>query len=970
MTGWVRRALAALLFVLGPLTPALAADLTLRGVAIERNVDADPLPADVPQIVPTIVRLSIDRSSNDADTRIARLDQSLTSYQSRNIAVVIALGPVPQSDAEVEQWRQFIRAVAERARGRVAAFQVGEVRAGESPDVSRYVYLLRLAAVQIRSVDPDALVLQGSLPPAEAAWEGRVLASGAQAYVDAFAIADVSANADVERMTAVMRRDKISAPILLGPIALPEDASGATARFIDSALDLVGTRTIGVFSGSPATLKAAFAAAGDITDLVGGDLVPLDEKTAGLRILRNGVEVTSSIRHRLLYSVSGFNTYLVCWSGEAVDVEIAVSNAPTPMVRYPVTRSVQPPEAVERLGRQNRMRIRMRGSDHPFVVDFNFGNASTYGTSVDVQREALPRVEEIIFRYQQAQAAQTAALRTYIAHVRIEQHFHPSPADPAYNVITENRLFSDHGVVEWEELSFELNGAKWTSNRPSFPLVQPEKVLSLPMDLRLNEDYTYRLEGVETDRGRAAFVVRFDPVPSKQARYRGTVWIDRQTFAQLKVHAIETQLSGPVVSNDETQIFEPRGEADGRQVWLPAQLTSKQIFLIAGRSVLVERELRLTDFALNPPTFDQERRAAWASNRVMYRDTEQGVRYLVKSGETRVVSDRLTTSARALVMGADIDPSLDRPLPIAGLNILDFNFLNHNMQFALLYGGVIAFGNIQRANMWGGKFDASVDFSGIAIKANDDVFDSQGKLVGERVDKIPVSGGLNLGYQLTPFHKVTAHYEIHYDAYFRDQTTAPDFVIPSNTATNGEGVSYEYRRRGYSFLANGFWYQRSTWEPWGDGTDYSASDKTYTRYDAGLSKDFTFKTFHTIHLNATYFSGQRLDRFSMYQSGLFDQSRLHGVPSGVRFAELGMFRGSYSFNIFDQYRLDLFVDHARGRDPAIDNAWQPVTGTGVRLNLRAPRSTILQIDFGKSFLPSAYRGAGTTVLQILLLKPL
>ena len=97
---------------------------------------------------------------------------------------------------------------------------------------------------------------------------------------------------------------------------------------------------------------------------------------------------------------------------------------------------------------------------------------------------------------------------------------------------------------------------------------------------------------------------------------------------------------------------------------------------------------------------------------------------------------------------------------------------------------------------------------------------------------------------------------------------------------------------------------------------------------------------------------------------------MHGVPASVRFAELGMFRGSYSFNLFDQYRFDLFLDHAAGRDPQIDNLWHQVTGTGIRLNLRAPRNTILQVDVGKSFLPDIYRGAGSTVLQIMLLKPI
>jgi len=230
--------------------------------------------------------------------------------------------------------------------------------------------------------------------------------------------------------------------------------------------------------------------------------------------------------------------------------------------------------------------------------------------------------------------------------------------------------------------------------------------------------------------------------------------------------------------------------------------------------------------------------------------------------------------------------------------------------------------------------------------------------------------GLNIGYQMTPFQKVSGHYELKYDAYFRDATTAPGFVPPSSTATNGEGVGYEYRRRGYSLTAAATAYQRTTWKPWGLETTFDPAKRTYTKYDAGLSKDFVFATFHTIHLNGTYFGGERLDRFSMYQFGLFDATRMHGVPSAVRFSELAMFRGSYSFNVFDQYRFDLFLDRASGRSAQADDRWRPVTGLGVRVNLRAPYSTILQAEVGKSFLPDVYRGAGSTVIQILLLKPL
>ena len=66
-----------------------------------------------------------------------------------------------------------------------------------------------------------------------------------------------------------------------------------------------------------------------------------------------------------------------------------------------------------------------------------------------------------------------------------------------------------------------------------------------------------------------------------------------------------------------------------------------------------------------------------------------------------------------------------------------------------------------------------------------------------------------------------------------------------------------------------------------------------------------------------------------------------------------MARGTYSFNIFEQYRLDLFLDQAWGRDEPGTATWQPLTGFGVAVNVRAPWNTILRADVGKSLLPAA-----------------
>ena len=75
-------------------------------------------------------------------------------------------------------------------------------------------------------------------------------------------------------------------------------------------------------------------------------------------------------------------------------------------------------------------------------------------------------------------------------------------------------------------------------------------------------------------------------------------------------------------------------------------------------------------------------------------------------------------------------------------------------------------------------------------------------------------------------------------------------------------------------------------------------------------------------------------------------------------------------NIFEQYRLDLFLEQAWGRDRTFDIDWQPHHRDRGWRQLRAPKNTILRADFGKSFLPDRYRGIGSATLQVMILKPL
>ena len=461
------------------------------------------------------------------------------------------------------------------------------------------------------------------------------------------------------------------------------------------------------------------------------------------------------------------------------------------------------------------------------------------------------------------------------------------------------------------------------------------------------------------------------PWTNAQSLYRGTVWIERKTFARVKVSAVQTGLSAPVVSNEEIQTYLPITSVGNRPVFLFTGLTARQIILIAGRNILVEKIVAFEDFRVNDPGFEEARASARRSDSVMYRETDKGLRYYVKQGNERVVSERATRTARAMAMGVTLDPSYAFPLPILGINYLNFEFRGRqDTQLAVLFAGVLAAGNIQRPKLGGTPFDASVDFFAIAVPSSDRLYEASGEREEERLLTWPLTTGLNLGWQFTPFQKVSTQYQFRFDGFARDRTTSEAFDVPASTVTNGFGGGWEYRRGGYSVVLNGTWFARAGWRQWGFEPD-PASRSRYLKYSASISRDFYFNVFHKVHLNGAWFGGRDLDRFAKYQFGMFDDTRIHGVPaSGARFEELGMMRGSYSFNIFEQYRLDLFLEQAWGRDRVLDAAWQPITGIGAAVNLRAPWGTILRVDAGKSFLPERYQGIGSATLQILLLKPL
>jgi hypothetical protein len=959
--------------------PATAPATTARLAFDEPLAGAPVVTAPLPY--PAAVRLTVELATlvdaAGASPVLDRLDARLRDHAARGTAVWMAISaPVPSVDA-LPAWVDAIRRLADRAGTRVSWYEVSFRDAGA--DIRTTAFALKQAAVELRGLAPGIRVLASGPAGTPADWLERLYREDLASYLDGVAVA--AGDARLDEIVALVGREDPGA--LVASTGVPIEAP---STIVTVSLERLGG-PIGLtsFRGAPEALRAALAGARHIADLLTGDIVPLEAGSSRLAVYPADVTVA------MVYDTGRFATTLIYSRGQrpqvpparTATIELTLRTSSKPTVRDPFTGAKRPLLALSRDERAQRTQVQVPLEDGPLVLDFNDGLEDVVTDRSDVTGRTELSVGEIIARHQQAESIQRRLVESFVASARMEQHFRPTVTDPGFDVVSENRFFSDRGGVEWEELSFSVNGTKWGADRPAFPLLQPEKVLSPPLDLALDAAYRYRLEGTETVDEVACWVVRFDPLSRERSLYRGTVWIARDTFRRVKIQAVQTALSAPIVSNEETVRFGKAGEIGGRDIFLPVETTAQQIVLIAGRNILVEKASRFSRYELNPGDFAARRLEARRGERIMYRETDQGIRYYIKEGDTRVVSERATTRAKAMAIGTTIDPAYDFPLPIFGINYLDFEFGGPGSQLALLFGGVLALGNVQRPKLVG-PLDGSLDFFAIAVPGSDRVYDQSGERELERLLTWPLSAGANLGYQFTSFQKVSAHYQFRFDGFLRERTTDEAYIVPRSTSTHGIGLAWEYRRGGYSLTTNGTWYGRLQWDPWGPAAAPVTSPRTYTKYSVNATKEFYLNVFSKLRFNGAYFGGRGLDRFSQYQFGLFDDTRIHGVPSsGVRFGELAMLRASYSFNVFEQYRFDVFFDQAWGRDrdsaepvndpvgePAPPDAWTALTGTGAAFNLRAPWSTILRAEVGKSFLPDRYRGTGSVVVQILLLKPL
>jgi len=586
-------------------------------------------------------------------------------------------------------------------------------------------------------------------------------------------------------------------------------------------------------------------------------------------------------------------------------------------------------------------------------------------------------VEEILRRLQGFEDDQARRLEKYQATRTLHLRF--QAAQGSFEASYSGDFFyrRDHGF-DWVWRDFYVGGVKWRSKKlPKVPLIQPEKVASLPTEIRFTKDYDYRLRGSAIIDGRDCWVIDFQPIEPVPGRslYRGTVWVDREIYARVRSRALQVGLEGSVLAAEETRLYAPLDRSGLRTDWttesfvLPVRTSGQQTLSVLSITLPVEVESEIFDIRINGENFDRNRTAALESDATMLRDTDEGLRYLKKddAGE-RYVETEFDSSRLFLLGGVFWDESVDFPLPLAGVNYLDLDFKGTGTQLDVFFAGAILNAGYSDPSLFGSRFIGGANLNGLFFKITDRLYRDGVVVPEEDVKSRSASGDLFIGRPLGDFLSIDLNYGLQQSNYSRAEDTAVDFVLPQDTLIHSIRSSVEYNRSGYRLRLAGDINNRSNWVFWGlpGNHEYDPDQKEFLRWQAIFAKTWWLPNFRRVGLTVEHLDGANLDRFSGYDFSLFGNAAVAGYPSGlVRAERANGVHLSYGINFLEQIRFDAAVDAvwASNQTTGLDN--ELLAGIGVEGTMTLPWQLIMNFEAGYAL---AGPGKGGVALRVIFLR--
>jgi hypothetical protein len=869
--------------------------------------------------------------------------------------VFTAPSPLAKDPAHLARLQDELTATARIAAAAPVGswFQVvwrPEGQEGTAQDLSEYAFLLKRAAVAVTGARPDGKVATEPLPADAAAITG-FYAQEVAAYLEALVLRPDAPEQVAAAIAAATQADP-GRPVVLDGVPLPADPRQALAEAARWTVRGVG---LTLFTSTSAVDTAALAPFALLAREFSGDL-SYDPTTVPVGAQESWVFV----RGKDL----GLRVIAVPPAGGSATLDLRFAD---PSLRRPVRFPVAPGKIAPPSGQVTASGLELSLADPGPVAVLGLDRQTaeerqgvTEKVTVSGTRE-IP-VEEILRRLQAFEDAQNRRLDHYQAINTTHLRFQLSGVGQSFDATLEGPFFFRRGAgTDWAWENLFLNGVRWRGKSiPEIPLVQPEKAAALPLEIHFTREYRYRLRGSDRIGDRDAWVIDFAPegkAGENDKLYRGSVWVDKKLYARLRTKAVQVGLTGEVISNEETQSYRPIDAAGKTAPWsaesfiLPLDIVAEQILSVVNDTTVVERATALSSVRINGEDFEAARQKVEASKVTMVRDTDHGLRYLVKDGDNseRVVKEGFSKSKLFAVGGVFYDSSLSYPLPLAGLNYFSLDFKGTGEQVNVFFAGALLTANVAQPRFFGSRFDAGASAFVLAVPTTDNLFRNGKEISREEIQSVPATFNLKLGHPIGDFVKISADYGLFYSHYKRDSNTDPTFVLPTDNLLQSFDLGAQYARAGYKLNLDGSYNRRSKWDFWGlpGNTEFDPRDQSFERWQASLQKSWYLPAFQRIGAEVDYDTGSRLDRFSKYQFGFFGDTRVHGYQSdSVRAETAALAHLTYGFEINQALRLDGVFDFALATDKLNGLDHEKLGGFGIVGSFMGPWETLVNIDVG------------------------
>ena len=565
-------------------------------------------------------------------------------------------------------------------------------------------------------------------------------------------------------------------------------------------------------------------------------------------------------------------------------------------------------------------------------------------TAVDVKGRVDLTVAEIIARWQQYQAAQKRKLLHYIADCFTNLHFESAGLGSGFDISLNFKQFANNtGLIEWAQTQFFVNGVKF-NNKREFPMAQmePEKVMTQPLELKMDEKYEYKLAGTEQVNGVFCYVLDVSPRNRTENLFSGKVWIDGTTFRQVRqVLSQRGGKEGNVVSNTETQSFDLFQDAAGGSFNLIKSIYAQQRLNAAGRDFVLQKTYRFDQYAINGAGFDEALAAARQSDQPMFRETEEGLRSLRKKGEERVVDAKSVKRVRSLVGGMMYEGSYSFPIPFAGISIADFDFRHTGAQLSVFWAGPILAANLSKP--LNEKVRVGVDLALSGLPGNNRIYTGNTELKSQTLWEWREDTGLRATWQATTALSFTAASYFSYEFYRGNSDTDKGYVLPRNGMTLLPTLEMKWAAKGYIFSADVTRGERLGWTSFGLPGQLEKTSAGFTKYSSTFDKTVYIGKFTKASADFSYYGGNQLDRFSRYQPSFFSRPRIHGLPNGYdMFDAVAIGSVTYGFNILNFIKFDGTYSYARARDTFESRRFKKFDGLESNFGTAGPGGTYIQ----------------------------